>query len=156
MCHIWEDVNFVPVNTILIAQRFLGFQPFLNLISGSPGNTQTAGGPALDRTLFNGGATDNTYAFIMTPRNRSTPNDPNSQEHANEIQQLAAFLRQRIPGIGIQMYNYFATGQGYQNDYQGVALWQYDANWRGDGTANWRLWFEGVSENGVALGQQVI
>jgi hypothetical protein len=54
------------------------------------------------------------------------------------------------------MYNYFATGDGYPNDYQGVALWQYDPNADGNRNANWRLWFEAANENGTALGQDVI
>jgi hypothetical protein len=42
-------------------------------------------GPALDPTYFNGGEQDNTNAFIMTPRNRATPDNAASQEHVPEI-----------------------------------------------------------------------
>lgn len=65
-------------------------------------------------------------------------------------------MRQLIPGVQIQFYNYFATGQGYPEEYQGVALWQYDPNADSNGNANWRLWFEASNENGRAMGQVVI
>lgn len=80
-------MSFAPVNT-MSSQRFVGIQPFLNLLSGNGGNTVSAAGPALDPTLFNGGNTDNTRAFIMTPRFQNTLNDAESQEHAAEITQL--------------------------------------------------------------------
>jgi hypothetical protein len=66
----------------------LGIQPVINLISGSGGITTNAAGPALNPALFSGGAYDNTYAFIMTPRNRETPDNADSQEHGTEIGQL--------------------------------------------------------------------
>lgn len=90
MCHFWEDLNFPHVNTAPgpNARVNHGIGPLINLISGNGGATPDAAGPALDPTLFNGGAYDNTVAFIMTPRNRATPNDANSQEHGPEIQQV--------------------------------------------------------------------
>jgi len=148
----------VPVHTSA-SPRFKGIQPFLNLVSGNGGDTASAAGPALDPTLFNGGATDMTSAFIMTPRDRSTVNDANSQEHGTEISQLAAVVKNLIPGVGITMYNYAPPPDQetpYPNAYQGVALWQYDPSANGKGNANWRLWFEATSNNGIALGQTVI
>lgn len=65
----------------------VGFQPVLNLISGT-GNTDGATGPALDPSLYSGEVLDTAWAFIMTPRNRRTGDDAKSQEHVPEIRRL--------------------------------------------------------------------
>lgn len=59
--------------------------------------------------------------------------------------------------VGILMYNYWAVpnNQEYPHKFQGTTLWEYDSNADGQQTANWRLWFEGLNENGRALGQNV-
>lgn len=59
-----------------------------------------------------------------------------------------------IPGIGIISYNYdFRTP--YDEAYQGIALFEYDNDSDGRGTADWRLWFEAANERGTKLGQPV-
>jgi hypothetical protein len=60
------------------ARTFYGFNAVTNMIRGL-GATPGAVGPALDVTFFNA-ALDNTWAFIMTPRNSAALDDP-SQQH---------------------------------------------------------------------------
>ena len=75
-----------------------------------------------------------------------------------------ALIRQLVPNIGILVYNYMCvptvenplTPGGeliYENEYQGVALFEYDSNADNKGNADWRIWFEAQSERGRRLGQ---
>jgi hypothetical protein len=150
----------VPVNTAL-SPRFRGIAPFLNLVSGNGAATPDAAGPALDPTLFNGGAFDQTWEFISTHRDRTsaaTLNDPLSLEHAPEVAAIAALIQNLIPGTGISMYNYVPPPDQetpYPNPWQGVALCQYDPQNNSRGP-NWRLWYEAANENGRSLKQNVI
>lgn len=68
------------------ARTYYGFGPVVNMIRGA-GPTPGAVGPALNVNLFND-ATDNTWAFIMTPRNGAFLNNPLLQHFALEYNTL--------------------------------------------------------------------
>jgi hypothetical protein len=80
-CHFWQDLHYRPMR-----RDYYGFDPILNMIRGS-GATPGAVGPALDRASFTG-TNDHSWAFIMTPRSGSTPNNPSSQHFPNQYKDL--------------------------------------------------------------------
>ncbi|KAI1735148.1 hypothetical protein F4680DRAFT_453241 [Xylaria scruposa] len=151
MCHFWQDLNYPNQGATGHPDRpALGFQPVLNMLRGE-GDRQWAVGPAIDKSLFVGELT-NTWAFICTPRAGASLNDPQSYHYVSQQQQLVALLTDLIPGIGIINYNYYWV-LPYTQDYQGVALFEYDRNADGQGNADWRLWLEASNEMGTGLGQ---
>ena len=153
MGHFFESLAFSrPTRAQLIAEgqnpdtyprlNFVG--EVTNLIDQSLGTTAGVG-PSLDVSLFNL-PTDNTQAFIMTPR--AWNGNAGAWQYTNKINSVIGQVQGLLPNIAnipvtdyvrLDMEDPAQEAELYSNA-RGAAFFQYDPNNRG--SQGWRLFYE--------------